>query len=233
MKISYDFLSSLGEHKTTAFYEIKVNDKIRFIVPYNGNFYILFWLSISSDGSVCCGIRDLTSKKYASGTLENQDGKNVLDWSKVPELIDAKNPDQLRKMTFHKSGIIHGAEYGTVTFRNPLNKMISQEELFLALFREPIQYEEITGTTRKRDVLIPGVVPEGHTIFLQAFISPKDKFQDITINQGKSQHNVVLECNGIDEIGDIYIQLCFSFSNKAEYPPYSFMIWPALHTPKD
>lgn len=228
MEIDFGFLHSLGNGKKIAVCEIQQNDHVRFVAPYKGSFYVLFWISVSSDGSVCCGVRDLAAKKYASGKIQNQNERNILDWSSIPEMVEAEDASRLTKMTFHKSGRIHGVKYGEVTFRNPLCEMNTQEELFLALFKEPNQYDEIKGTARKKDIPILSEIPEGHPIFLQAFISPKEKYQDITINQGDYQYNAVLECNGITGIGDIVIQLCFSFSDKAEYPPYSFMIWPAL-----
>lgn len=228
MEICFEFLQSLGENKKIAVYEIKVNDHVRFIAPYQGKFYVLFWIEVSADGSICCGIRDLAGKKYTTGTIQSQNGRNVLDWSKLPEMIEAEDRNRLRKMTFHQSGRIHGVKYGEVTFRKPLSEITAQEELFLALFKEPNQYSEIKGKAQKKDIPILSEIPERHPIFLQAFIAPKGQYQDVTINHGKYQYNAVLECNGIVGVGDIVIQLCFSFSDKAEFPPHSFMIWPTL-----
>jgi len=231
MEISFDFLQSLDDGKRIAVYEIQKNDHIRFVAPYNGKFYVLFWLSVSADGSVCCGVRDLAAKKYATGTIQCQNGKNVLDWSKLPEMVEAEDLNRLKKMTFHSSGKIHSVKYGEVTLRKALHEITTQEELFLALFKEPSQYEEINGTAKKKDIPILAMIPEGHPVFLQAFIAPKEQYCDVTINRGVHQYNAVLECNGIAGIGDIVIQLCFSFSDKAEYPPYSYMIWPTLSHP--
>lgn len=131
MKIDFNYLNSLGEGKKVAVYEVNVNDHLRFIAPYAGKFYVLFWLEISSDGSVCCGIRDLNAKKYSSGVIHSKNGVTSLDWSDIPELIDAESPERLKKMTFHTSGKIHGVKNGEVTLRRPLNKLKTQEEFYL------------------------------------------------------------------------------------------------------
>ena len=39
-----------------AIYAVNANEHLRFIALYDGNFYVLFWLEISSDGSVCCDV---------------------------------------------------------------------------------------------------------------------------------------------------------------------------------
>lgn len=232
MKIDFNYLNSLGDGKKIAVYDVNANEHLRFIAPYEGKFYVLFWLEISSDGSVCCGVRDLKAKKYSSGVIQSQNGTTTLDWGNVPELIETESPEKLKKMTFHTSGKIHGVKYGEVTHRRPFNELKSQEELFIAIFREPSEYEEIKDTARKKDICILSEIPQGHPIFLQTFIAPKDKFCDVSINNGQYQYSAILECNGIPNVGDIIIQMCFSFSDKSSYPPYSFMAWPTQNDNK-
>lgn len=135
----------------------------------------------------------------------------------MPPMVKVGNPDCLKKMTFHSSGRIHGVNYGEVTMRKSLYELSEQEELVLALFKEPDQYQEIKETARKKDICILSEIPEGHPIFLQAFIAPKEQYRDVNINQEKYQYNAVLECNGIADVGDIVIQLCFSFGDKINY----------------
>ncbi len=227
MEIDFDLLHSFGENEKLAVYEVQVNDHVRFIAPYEGKFYILFWIEISKDGSICCGIRDLATKKYAKGNVQSENGINKLDWSTLPDLACAEDSSRLRKMTFHSSGKIHDVKYGEVTTRKPFANLDSQEELFIALFKEPSQYQEIVSSAKKKDICILSEIPFGHPIFLQAYIAPKEKYQHVIINKGHYQYTAVLECNGIVNLGDIVIQLCFSFSDEANYPPYSFMVWPA------
>lgn len=76
MKIDFNYLNSLGDGKKIAVYEVNVNDHLRFIAPYEGKFYVLFWLEISSDGSVCCGVRDLKAKKIYKWCYSKQKWSN-------------------------------------------------------------------------------------------------------------------------------------------------------------
>lgn len=233
MEISFEFLQSLGEGKRVSFYDILPNDHVRFIAPYKGSFYLIFWLGISVDGAICCGVRDMNATSYASGTMENKGEVHTLDLNQISEMTEVENPDRLRKMTFHSSGIIHGAEYGKPTYRKSLYELSEQEELLLVLFKEPNQYQEITGQARKKDICILSDIPERCPVFLRMYIAPKDRYKDVTINQGVSQYNAVLLCNEIPGVGDIVIQLCFNFLDNSEYPPRSIMIWPTVSRSKD
>lgn len=230
LDISFDWLHSLGTGEKIAVYDARIDDKIRIIAPYKGKFYILFWLQLCRDGSICCGVRDLSAKKYAQGSIRSEDGRNTIDFNSLPDMKEADDCNRLRKMTFHSSGIIHGVKYGEITKRNPFYTLEDQEELFLALFKEPSHYELLSATPRKKDICILSEIPSGHPIFLQTFIAPKDKYRRICINQGVYQFTALLEYQGIPDIGDLILQMCFSFSDKADYPPYSFMIWPAQCT---
>lgn len=161
---------------------------------------------------------------------ERKAKKEAIDFNSLPDMKEADDCNRLRKMTFHSSGIIHGVKYGEITKRNPFYALEDQEELFLALFKEPSHYEQLSATPRKKDICILSEIPSDHPIFLQTFIAPKDKYRRICINQGVYQFTALLEYQGIPDIGDLILQMCFSFSYKADYPPYSFMIWPAQCT---
>lgn len=225
MEISFDYLASLGEGEKMAVYDVNVNDHIRIIAPYQGKFYSIFWLKISRDGSIYCGIRDLAAKKYSMGTLLSTEKGVSLDWSQLPELTEVDDIGKLRKMSFHNSGKIHSAKYGDVTQRTPFDELETQEELFVALFKEPCEYEPVT-TAEKKDICILSIIPKNHPIFLQAHIAPAEKYNHVVINNGHYQYTALLNCTGIDKFGSIIIQLCFSFSDENGYPPYSFLIWP-------
>ncbi|MBQ4650333.1 MAG: hypothetical protein IJB73_06480 [Firmicutes bacterium] len=227
----FDYLNSFGDVAKITGYDFKVKDNVRIVVRYKNRFYVLFWIEVAKDGSISCGVRDINATKYSSRTTQRDEkGSLTVDWSFIPEMVPAEDPNRLRKITFHSSGKIHGVKHGEVYKRTPLSQLKEQEELFLVIFREPSYYEEIPSIERKHDLLLLSDIPEGNLLTLQIFVSPKNKCVPVISEQRRNEHIVLMEYHEVPYIGDLIIQLRFSFADKKSYPEATHMLWPNLDT---
>ena len=225
MDVTPELLHSLGDGLKIAYYDVKAGDKYRIIALYKEKFYAIFWIQVSRDGSIYCGIYQPKANRYLSGRIQPSDQPKIL--SRDDGLLtDDKN---IAKLSFHGSGKIHSSALKSLTVRAPIISLVEQEELLTAFFEEPSNYVEIFEA-RKKDIFILSEINENHPVLMQVFASPSNETKKAILNDGTSQFTAILQYKDILGVGDLDIQLCFSSGLEMPYPPFSSIIWNSIES---
>ena len=223
MEVNANWLKSLGNGAKIGFYDGVLGQKYRIIVPYEDNFYAVFWIQFCADGSVYCGIRDKAGKAHEPGAVTQENGRLILNLNDVQgrHLLE-KSKD---RFSFHGSGEIHDPQIGHNTYRRATKDIDTQEELFRVVFKNISKFEHISQS-RKTDICILTNIEPEHALLLTAYISPKGKAKIPSLNDGANNYIVCLSFPKSDEIDEFSIQLCFAPTVEKGTPDISVLMWP-------
>lgn len=141
------------------------------------------------------------------------------------ESVSNEPLENSNKISFHASGVI--TSFGKRSIRSALRD-ISERELLCHFFPEKISNFPLLVSLREYDIPLIFSSVEQHPIVCSVYVAPIEKALPPVENKGVHfQCSVLLMCNGIKEIQPLCIQLLFSQQQGVEWPPYTYIIWPA------
>lgn len=205
-------------------YTIKDNKRktMRILINIKGNLVPIFWFKIGNDGSLYCSLYGKNETIIKGGKTISQDGVISVNYDEGLQIPCDKLDN--KRISFHKSGVIHGYKKKSLGFSTPFDEIYKSEYLCDVLFQDLIDLDTIKQS-RKRDIVIPYNYRSGHALFGVLLISKEDIPTIPYMSGATAQTNIIycLEClDGAEFIKVIFVL----YDSINMWPSYNYIIYP-------
>jgi hypothetical protein len=194
------------------------NAEVRVLLPYQGTWRAMFWLTVMKDDSLCFGPRykQIESARKFSAPA----GPINVTYGEGGEPVDLSRWKNVTKVSYHASGEVHFG--GECIKTDALKSLTEQIELAVLVFEEPDAFEPIPSF-RLRDIRVR--YPLDATLGLYGLLAaaPKGRERLIQMQASVYPHTILLRYSGLRGAPDLVLQLVLAHGGMVGWSPESYV----------
>jgi hypothetical protein len=207
-----------------AYWEPKINDRIRLVLTYEKRVRPILWFQVKRDGSIYFGIRRNNPPVMKKGSKVVEGSTIRFNYSEG-EIVDSIRARNNPRVSYHTSGEVHLAE---TVFPGMSMNSITKTELIVFLIFEHLTKAFSLTKQEKHDIAIPFKFEEDKPLMGPLYVSPSNigsqRLRPIYFPKAVSQTNLFFGYSNLDGCQDFTLQVALYNVAGGPWPPYSYII---------